>query len=263
MDLGLKGKNAIISAASKGLGKACAEELAAEGCNLSIFSRSISNIKKTALHIEKKYNVKVIYFKGDTSNPKDLKNIVKHTKKQFESIDILINNSGGPPFGYFEDFKAKDWQNALELNLLSIVNMTKEVLPEMKKKNWGRVVNITSVAVKQPIDGLILSNTARSAVIGLTKTLSNEYGKYNILFNNVCPGRIMTDRIVDLANSRAKLTKKSFNRVIKEMESDIPLGRIGNPDELSSLVAFLASERASYITGNTVQVDGGLVKNLY
>ena len=263
MDLVLKGKNAIISAASKGLGKACAEELAAEGCNLSIFSRSISNIKKTAQDIEKKYNVKVIYFKGDTSNQKDLKYIVKNTKKQFKSVDILINNSGGPPFGYFEDFKAKDWQNALELNLLSIVNLTKEVLPLMKKQNWGRVVNITSVAVKQPIDGLILSNTARTAVIGLTKTLSNEYGKHNILFNNVCPGRIMTDRIVDLANSRAKLTKKSFNQVIKEMESDIPLGRIGNPDELSSLVAFLASERASYITGNTIQIDGGLVKNLY
>jgi len=251
MNLGLKGKNAIISASSKGLGKACAEELAAEGCNLTIFSRNLKNIKKTAKEIELKYNVKVIYLKADTSNPDDLKNVVKITKKEY------------PPFGYFEDFKPKDWQSALELNLLSIVNLTKEVIPSMKKQNWGRIINITSVAVKQPIDGLILSNTARTAVIGLTKTLSNEYAKYNILFNNVCPGRIMTDRIIDLANQRAKLTKKSFKKVIKEMESDIPVGRIGNPRELSALVAFLASEKSSYITGNTIQIDGGLVKNLY
>jgi 3-oxoacyl-[acyl-carrier protein] reductase len=263
MNLGLKGKNAIISASSKGLGKACAEELAAEGCNLTIFSRKLRNIKETAKELTNKYNVKVIYLKADASNPDDLKNVVSTTKKELKSIDILINNSGGPPFGYFEDFKTEDWQEALELNLLSIVNLTREVLPSMKKQKWGRIVNITSIAVKQPIDGLILSNTARAAVIGLTKTLSNEYAKYNILFNNVCPGRIMTDRIIELANKRAKLTKKSFNRVIKEMESDIPVGRIGDPRELSALVAFLASEKSSYITGNTIQIDGGLVKNLY
>ncbi len=263
MDLGIKGKTAIISASSKGLGKACAEELAAEGCNLTIFSRSLRNIKNTAQEIENKYHVKVLYLKADASNLNDLKYVVKNTKKEFKTIDILINNAGGPPFGFFEDFKPKDWQNALELNLLSIVNLTKEVIPSMKKQNWGRIINITSVAVKQPIDGLILSNTARTAVIGLTKTLSNEYAKYNILFNNVCPGRIMTDRIIDLANKRAKLTKNSLNKVLKNMESDIPIGRIGNPREFSSMVAFLASEKASYITGNTIQIDGGLVKNLY
>jgi len=263
MNLGLRGKNAIISASSKGLGKACAEELASEGCNITIFSRNLKNIQKTAKEIQFKYNVKVLSLKADTSNPNDLKNVVRQTKKELKNIDILINNSGGPPFGYFEDFKSQDWQKALELNLLSIVNLTREVLPTMKEQKWGRIINITSVAVKQPIDGLILSNTARTAVIGLTKTLSNEYAKYNILFNNVCPGRIMTDRIIELAKKKAQLTKKSFNSVIKEMESDIPVGRIGDPRELSSLVAFLASEKSSYITGNTIQIDGGLVKNLY
>nr|NIP29096.1 SDR family oxidoreductase [Candidatus Dadabacteria bacterium]NIQ13000.1 SDR family oxidoreductase [Candidatus Dadabacteria bacterium] len=244
-------------------GKACAEELAAEGCNLTIFSRNLRNIKKTAQEIENKYKNKVLYLKADTTSLKDLKKVVKKTVDEFESIHILVNNSGGPPFGYFEDFNTKDWQMALELNLLSIINLTKEVLPYMKEQNWGRIVNITSVAVKQPIEGLILSNTVRTAVLGLTKTLSNEYAKYNVLFNNVCPGRIMTDRIVELANKRAKLSKKSYNRVIKDMEIDIPVGRIGKPSELSAMVVFLSSEKASYITGNTIQIDGGLVKNLY
>ena len=263
MNLGLNNKTAIVSASSKGLGKACAEELAAEGCNLTIFSRKTANIQKTAKEISNRYNVKVLPLKADASNPRDIKNVVKATHKEFKSIHILINNAGGPPFGYFEDFNSKDWNNALELNLLSVVNLTKETLPYMKKQNWGRIVNITSIAVKEPVDGLILSNTARTAVIGLSKTLSNEYAKNNILINNVCPGRFMTDRIVQLANKKAKLTKMSYNKIIKEMESDIPVGRIGNPKELSSLVAFLASERASYITGNTIQIDGGLIKNLY
>jgi len=263
MNLGLNNKTAIVSASSKGLGKACAEELAAEGCNLTIFSRNIRNIKKTAKEISEKYNVKVLPLKADASNPADVKNVVKSTVKEYKTVHILINNAGGPPFGYFEDFKLKDWQKALELNLLSVVNLTREVIPYMKKQKWGRIINITSIAVKQPVDGLILSNTARTGVIGLAKTLSNEYAKDNVLINNVCPGRIMTDRIVNLANSRSKLTKIPFNKVIKEWESDIPVGRIGKPQELSSLVAFLASEKASYITGNTIQIDGGLNKGLF
>ena len=263
MDLGLGNKIAIVSASSKGLGKACAEELAREGCNLTIFSRSTANIKKTANEIKEKYNVKVLPLKADASNIKEIKKVVKSTVKKFGTVHILINNAGGPPFGYFEDFNSKDWINAIELNLMSVVNLTGEVIPYMKKQKWGRIVNITSIAVKQPIDGLILSNTARTAVIGLSKTLSNEYAGHNILINNVCPGRIMTDRIVELAEKRSKQTGKNFKSVIKEMEADIPVGRIGTPRELSSLVAFLASEKASYITGNTIQIDGGLNKGLF
>jgi len=263
MNLGIKDKTAIISASSKGLGKSCAEQLAAEGCNLTIFSRNQSNIKRAAKEIEQKYKVNVLPLKADASKLNDVKYVVESTIRKFGTVHILINNAGGPPFGYFEDFSTKNWQNALELNLLSVVNLTREVLPFMKKQKWGRIINITSIAVKQPVDGLILSNTARTGVIGLAKTLSNEYASYNILINNVCPGRIMTDRIKELAEKRSKQAKKSIKAVIKEMESDIPLARIGKPEELSSMVAFLASEKASYITGNTIQIDGGLNKGLF
>lgn len=262
MNLGIQDKVAIISASSKGLGRACAEELAAEGCNLTIFSRNSVDIRKTANEIREKYKTRVLPLQADTSSSKDLKNVVRSTIREYKTVHILINNAGGPPFGYFEDFKAKDWQNALELNLLSVINLTKEVIPYMEKQEWGRIINITSIAVKQPIDGLILSNTARAGVIGFAKTLSNEYGKYNILVNNLCPGRIMTDRIKEIAEKRAKETKKSFKTVIKGMESDIPVGRIGSPEEFGSMVAFLVSERASYITGNTIQIDGGYSKGL-
>lgn len=263
MNLSIKDKVAIISASSKGLGRACAEELAAEGCNLTIFSRNSTDIRKTADEIREKYKTRVLSLRADAKSAKDIKNVVKSTIKEYKTVHILINNAGGPPFGYFEDFKLKDWQSALELNLLSVINLTKEVIPYMKKQKWGRIINITSIAVKQPIEGLILSNTARAGVTGFAKTLSNEYGKFNILVNNLCPGRIMTDRIKELAEKRAKETKKDFKTIIKSMESDIPVGRIGSPEEFSSMVAFLASEKASYITGNTIQIDGGYNKGLF
>ncbi len=263
MNLGIKDKVAIISASSKGLGRACAEELAAEGCNLTIFSRNSADIRKTADEIREKYKTRVLSLRADAKSTKDIKNVVRSTIKEYKTVHIVINNAGGPPFGYFEDFRSKDWQSALELNLLSVINLTKEVLPYMKKQKWGRIINITSIAVKQPIEGLILSNTARTGVIGFAKTLSNEYGKFNILVNNLCPGRIMTDRIRELAEKRAEETKKDLTTVIKGMESDIPVGRIGDPKEFSSMVAFLVSERASYITGNTIQIDGGYSKGLF
>ena len=178
-------------------------------------------------------------------------------------IDILINNAGGPPFGFFEDFESPDWQNALELNLLSGIHLAKKVVPLMKKRSWGRIVNITSIAVKQPIDGLILSNTSRAGLIGFSKTLSNELAKDNILVNNICPGRIYTDRIKALAEKRAAQSGIGYEEAIEEMEKDIPLQRIGTPEELAALACFLASEKASYMTGTTIQVDGGLLRGLF
>ncbi len=262
MDLGLRNKVAIVCASSRGLGKAVAFGLAEEGVNLTICARGNEELQRTDEEIRSKSNVQVLAIQGDVAKPADIRKIVTETLNKFLTIHILVNNAGGPPLGNFMDFTPDDWQKALDLNLLSTINFIREVIPVMKKQNWGRVINITSVAVKQPIEGLILSNTARAGIVGLTKTLSNEFARENILFNNVCPGRILTDRILELARARADKTGMSIEDVFTSMENDIPIGRIGKPRELADLVVFLASERASYITGTTIQVDGGIVKGI-
>ncbi len=263
MDLGIKNKVAIVAASSKGLGKGVALGLAEEGVNLTICARGTEALKATAEEIRSKTGVGVLPIQADVSNTDDIKRVVSETLRHYSKLHILVNNAGGPPLGYFADFSLEDWKQALGLNLLSTITFIKESIPHMREQKWGRIVNITSVAVKQPIDGLILSNTSRAGVIGLTKTLSNEYAKDNILFNNVCPGRILTDRIIQLAEARAKTANMSVEEVLSSMEKDIPIGRIGKPKELADLVVFLSSERASYITGTTIQVDGGAVKGVY
>ena len=263
MDLGINGKVALVAASSKGIGKAIAAALADEGVNLSIFSRSEEEIERTASKIKTRFGVDVLASAVDVTNKEQVDQVIENTAQTLGGIDILINNAGGPPFGFFEDFESSDWQNALELNLLSGIYLAKKVVPLMKKQNWGRIVNITSIAVKQPIDGLILSNTSRAGLIGFSKTLSNELAKHNILVNNICPGRIYTDRIKTLAEKRAAQSGIEYEKAIEEMEKDIPLRRIGTPEELAALACFLASERASYMTGTTIQVDGGLLRGLF
>ncbi|MGH7885519.1 MAG: SDR family oxidoreductase [Thermodesulfobacteriota bacterium] len=263
MDLDIKGKAAIVAASSRGLGKAVAKGLAREGVNLVIFSRTKKDIENTANEISNEYKVKVFPVDADVSKESDLDNVIKIAKEKFSTINILINNAGGPPLGLFENFEMTDWKSAIDLNLLSTIYLSKKVVPEMKKNNWGRIINITSIAVKQPIDGLILSNTVRAGVTGFSKTLSNELGEFNITVNNVCPGRILTDRIKHIAFQKAENLNISFETAIESMKMDIPLKRIGNPEEFADLVVFLASERASYITGNTIQIDGGLNKGLF
>lgn len=263
MDLGIKGKVALVAASSKGIGKAIAFALADEGVNISIFSRSKDEIERTASEIRTGFAVDVLASTADVTSKEQVDEVIETTVQTFGGIDILINNAGGPPFGFFEDFDSLDWQNALELNLLSGIYLAKKAVPLMKKKNWGRIVNITSIAVKQPIDGLMLSNTSRAGLIGFSKTLSNELAKYNILVNNICPGRIYTDRIKELAEKRAAQSGIEYEKAIEEMERDIPLRRIGTPEELAALACFLASEKASYMTGTTIQVDGGLLRGLF
>ena len=262
MDLGIKDRVAIVAASSKGLGKASALGLAKEGVKLTICSRDKDTLQKTADEIASQTGADVLAITCDVSKTDEIKNVVKETINKYSKVDILINNAGGPPVGAFLDFSLQDWRKAIELNLFSAITFNNEVIPCMKENKWGRIVNITSMSVKQPIDGLILSNTVRAGIAGLAKTISNEFAPYNILVNNVCPGRIYTDRIKQLAEQRAKRDKTSFDEAISAMENDIPVGRIGRPEELANLIVFLASERASYITGTTIQVDGGLIKGL-
>lgn len=263
MDLGIKDKVAIVAASSKGLGKAVALGLAEEGVRLTICSRGKEALEETARKIKSGTGAQVLALRGDVSKPEDVKEIVSQTVEKYGTVHILVNNAGGPPLGDFLNFSLYNWQMALELNLLSAINLTREVIPYMQNQKWGRIINITSVAAKQPIEGLVLSNTSRAGVIGFAKSISNEFARDNILVNNVCPGRILTDRIIHLAQERAKRGMGSTEEILNLWEKDIPIGRIGKPRELADLVVFLSSERASYITGVTIQVDGGIVKGIF
>ncbi|MBI4595101.1 MAG: SDR family oxidoreductase [Candidatus Tectomicrobia bacterium] len=262
MDLGLKGKAAIVVASSKGLGKAVALGLAREGANLAICARGEKDLKQTAEEIKSATGVEVLFQIADVSQREQIKSFVLAAADKFGRIDILVNNAGGPPPGTFMDFSESDWLSAINLNLMSTIHFTRKVVPYMQKNRWGRIINITSVSVKQPLDELILSNTARAGVIGLAKSLANELAQYNILVNNVCPGMILTDRVRNISRAVSERQGVSPHDVISNWSKNIPLGRIGEPDELAGLVVFLASERASYITGTTIQIDGGYVKGI-
>ena len=259
MDLGLQDKVAIVMAASKGLGRACASALAAEGARITIGARGVQALEKTAQEIQKATRSRVLAVPADVTKAESIEAIVAKTVHEFGRIDILVNNAGGPPSGNFESFGDDQWQAAFELNLLSAVRLVRLVLPHMRKTGSGRIINIVSTSVKQPIDGLLLSNAIRSGVVGLSKTLSVELAPDNITVNNVCPGRILTDRLRQIYHINEGMSEEA---VLKEVARDVPMGRVGKPEELGALVAFLASQQAAYITGTTIQVDGGLVRSL-
>ena len=263
MELGIKGKTVLVTASSKGIGRAVAESLAAEGCLVAICSRDKEELLKTAAEIKRKFSFEPIWCVCDLNKPKDIENTVETVNNQLGKIDILVNNCGGPEPGYFQELTDENWQNAFDQILLSTVRFSNLLLPNMMLHEWGRIVNITSVAAKQPMDKLMLSNSLRNAVIGFAKTLSNEVAKYNITVNNVAPGYTLTNRIYDLAVNRSKQDNKSHEEVLIEMTREIPMNRLASPDEIASVVLFLASNKASYITGNTIQVDGGLTKGIY
>jgi 3-oxoacyl-[acyl-carrier protein] reductase len=263
MDLGLEGKVAIVTASSKGLGKACALGLSREGAKVVICARNETELERAKDEIKNNSNNDVLAVKADVTNLNDIKNLVEETIKNFGTVHILVTNAGGPPAGYFENFTDDDWENAFKLNFMSTVRLIREVLPFMKRQKWGRIINITSVTVKQPIDNLILSNSIRMSVVGLAKTLALQLAKYNILVNNVAPGYTLTDRVKFVIEQNAKSSGRSFEEVKNELAKDIPLGRLAEPEELANLVVFLASEKASYITGATIPVDGGWIKGTY
>jgi 3-oxoacyl-[acyl-carrier protein] reductase len=253
MDLGLKNKVAFIAASSDGLGKAVAMELANEGATIIINGRNKAKLEKTKNDIELKYHTKVLAIPGDLANKDEREVVLKTIFSHHNTINILVTNTGGPPSGKFEDLTMEDWDNTYKLLLASTVSIIKAILPGMKQQQWGRIIAITSQAVKQPVDNLILSNSVRASVVGLMKTLANELGKHNITVNNVMPGYTKTNRLLSLIENNP-----SFANAIDE----IPLKRFGNPEEFAAAVTFLASERASYITGTSLAVDGGWIKNI-
>ena len=262
MDLGIRGKVALVAASSKGLGRAVAEELAAEGTHLVMCARGKETLEQTAELIRQKTGVKVVAVAADVSDPADVARVVKAAFDELGRVDILVANSGGPPSGPFESFTLEMWDAATRLLLKSAVELTRAVLPGMKERRWGRILNVTSIAAKQPIEGLMLSNSLRAAVIGFARTLANEVAPFGVTVNNLLPGYTRTDRVQELARAAGGKAGVSNTDIVSKWEMEIPMGRLGEPREFAALAAFLASERASYITGSSIAVDGGWIRSL-
>lgn len=263
MDLGLTGKSVIVMAGSKGLGKATALEFAAEGAKVVIGSRNETELEQAVAEIkEKTGNPDVSYQACDVTKGDDIKKLVAFAAEKNGGVDVLINNAGGPPAGGFDQFTDEDWQKAYELNLLSYIRAIREVLPFMRLQESGHILNFASSSIKQTLDNLLLSNTFRAGIVGLAKSLSQEFSKDNILINTLGPGRIATERVEELDRMRANKLDKSYEELKSSTEKSIPMGRYGRSDEFAKQAVFLCSGANTYVTGQTLLVDGGLVKAL-
>jgi 3-oxoacyl-[acyl-carrier protein] reductase len=262
VDLGISGKIALVSASSRGLGRAIAEELAAEGANLVVCARGEEALRKTADEIRQRSGVDVVEVVADVSDPAGLERVASAALDKFGRVDILVTNSGGPPSGPFESLTPQMRSAAVAQLLTSAVGLARAVLPGMKERRWGRILNVTSIAVKQPVDGLMLSNSLRAAVTGFARTLANEVAPFNVTVNNLMPGYTRTDRVEQLARAAGERSGISPQDAFAKWEKEIPMGRLGEPREFAALAAFLASERASYITGSSIAVDGGWIRSL-
>jgi len=262
MDTGIKGKIALVGGGSRGLGKACALQLAKEGVKVAVCARTEEELLKTSEFIRKETGVKVLPVQGDLSKSEAVNRVVQETQEGLGNIDILVVNSGGPPPGDFFKFNSDDWKKAYESVLRYVIELYGLIIPGMKKRRWGRIINITSLAVKEPSENLILSTVFRTGVIALAKSLSRSLAKDNVTVNSICPGAFKTARAIDLMNSKAKKTGMTFETVEQAAVEGMPLRRYQSPEELGNVVAFLSSELAKGITGTVIQIDGGISKGL-
>jgi 3-oxoacyl-[acyl-carrier protein] reductase len=262
MELGLKDRVAIVTGASMGLGFAVARELARERARVVIAARNESRLRAAAEEIRRETGCSVHAVAADVTVPEDVERLVADTVERWGRLDVMVANAGGPPGTRYETTSAEQMERALQLNLMGTVRLAQAATPHMKARGWGRFIAVTSVSVKQPLAGLILSNTARAGVVGFVKTMATELAPFGVLCNVVAPGFMRTGRVEDLAEERAHAEERETADVLAEIGRGIPLGRMGEPEEFAALVAFLASERASYLTGATIQLDGGYVQSL-
>jgi 3-oxoacyl-[acyl-carrier protein] reductase len=263
MNLGLTDKVALVAAASRGLGRAIAAELAAEGAAVVMCARDERAIADAAREIAAETGATVVPVRADVSEPAGVERVTAAALDRFGRVDVLITNAGGPPAGPFEAHDAAAWESAFRLTLRSAVELARAVLPGMKARRWGRIINVTSISVKQPVDNLILSNSLRAAVTGFARTLATEVAPHGITVNNILPGYTRTERLVALAQAASAREGITLDGAYARWESQIPMGRLGEPREFAALAAFLASERASYITAQSIAVDGGWIRSLY
>lgn len=262
MDLGLSGKVALVAASSRGLGRAVAEELAREGADLVLCARGEERLRAAAEEITSEHGVRVVPVPADLADPAAVEKVVGAGLEELGRIDVLVANSGGPPPGPFESHSPAAWRDAIRLNFESTVDLCRSVLPGMKERRWGRILTVTSIAVKQPVENLILSNSVRAGVTGFARTLANETAPFGVTVNNLMPGYTRTERVEQLARSSASEHGTEPDEAFARWEEQIPIGRLGEPREFAALAAFLASERASYITGQSIAVDGGWIRAL-
>lgn len=262
MDLGISGKTALVAASSRGIGKGCARELAKEGVDLVLCARGEEDLRETARDLQDESGVNTFPVSVDLDTKSGIRELLDHVEETVGHVDIAVTNNGGPDPGTFEELTDEQWEEAVQRTLMSSLRIARGLLPGMKEQGWGRIVNITSISVKEPIENLMLSNSLRSAVVGWAKTLSKEVGEDGVLVNNVCPGYVHTSRVEQLARENTEGTDQSVEEFIDGLGDKNPIGRPGDPEEIGALVAFLCSEKASYINGTTIQADGGQVSSL-
>ena len=262
LDLGLQERTVIVAASSEGIAFAAADSFAAEGARLAMCSRDGEKLSKAANEIRARHGAEVLAEPLDVTDAGAVRGFVDQVAERFGGVDVCVTNAGGPPAKLFLETTSEEWQRTVELNLMSIIHFARAVVPYMQMKRWGRIVTITSVSVRQPVYDLVYSNTVRAGVLGLVKSLSNEFGKYGITVNNVAPGYTATERLKELAAKRAKELGLHDSDYLEGMGAEAALGRVGRPEEVADAIVWLASERASYITGQTLLVDGGLYKGL-